>query len=70
MNAHKGWVTGVCVVGTGQNTLVASCGRDAGLRVWSAALRPAAPPAQLPDLPHALRAHPDPHHRALYTAGK
>ncbi|KAJ8736067.1 hypothetical protein PYW08_006723 [Mythimna loreyi] len=69
MNAHKGWVTGVCVVGTGQNTLVASCGRDAALRVWSGALRAAAAPAQLPDLPHALRAHPDPNLRVLYTAG-
>ncbi|CAB3241107.1 unnamed protein product [Arctia plantaginis] len=66
MNAHKGWVTGVCVVGE----LVASCGRDAALRVWSGALRPAAVPAALPDLPHALRAHPHPHLRALYTAGK
>ncbi|XP_050554596.1 kinesin-like protein KIF21A isoform X2 [Spodoptera frugiperda] len=72
MNAHKGWVTGVCVLGAGGaggGGLVASCGRDGALRVWSGALRPAAPPAALPDLPHALRAHPSQHTLALYTAG-
>ncbi|CAH0592830.1 unnamed protein product [Chrysodeixis includens] len=72
MNAHKGWVTGVCALGAagaGADILVASCGRDAALRVWSGALRPAAAPALLPDLPHALRAHPDHTLRALYTVG-
>nr|XP_049692425.1 kinesin-like protein KIF21A isoform X2 [Helicoverpa armigera] len=69
MNAHKGWVTGVCAVGSGSELLVGSCGRDAALRLWSPALRPAAPPAALPDLPHALRAHPQPDMRILYTAG-
>ncbi|PZC81364.1 hypothetical protein B5X24_HaOG212816 [Helicoverpa armigera] len=69
MNAHKGWVTGVCAVGSGSDLLVGSCGRDAALRLWSPALRPAAPAAALPDLPHALRAHPQPDMRILYTAG-
>ncbi|XP_022822267.1 kinesin-like protein KIF21B isoform X2 [Spodoptera litura] len=67
MNAHKGWVTGVCAVRAVDAGLVASCGRDAALRLWSGALRPAAAPAALPDLPHALRAHPAA--PALYTAG-
>ncbi|XP_063395660.1 kinesin-like protein KIF21A [Cydia fagiglandana] len=72
MNAHKGWVTGVAVVGSEAaaadgGALVASCGRDAALRLWSAALRPAAPPASLQDAPHALKAG---HHGdTLYTAG-
>ncbi|XP_045770281.1 kinesin-like protein KIF21A isoform X1 [Maniola jurtina] len=63
MNAHKGWVTGLCAVGTG----LASCGRDQALRLWSGTLRPAAPPASLPDVPHALAACPATH--TLYTAG-
>ncbi|CAH2102146.1 unnamed protein product [Euphydryas editha] len=63
MNAHKGWVTGLCAVGGG----LASCGRDQALRLWSGALRPAAPPASLPDAPHALAACPS--GAALYTAG-
>ncbi|XP_026320009.1 kinesin-like protein KIF21B isoform X2 [Hyposmocoma kahamanoa] len=69
MNAHKGWVTGVCVVGEEAETLVASCGRDAALRLWSPALRPAAPSAALPDAPHALARHPVTQLRMLYTAG-
>ncbi|XP_052738469.1 kinesin-like protein KIF21A [Bicyclus anynana] len=64
MNAHKGWVTGLCAVGAG----LASCGRDQALRLWSGALRPAAPPAALPDAPHALAACPATH--TLYTAGR
>ncbi|XP_047531443.1 kinesin-like protein KIF21A [Vanessa atalanta] len=63
MNAHKGWVTGLCAVGAG----LASCGRDQALRLWSPGLRPAAPPAALPDVPHALAVCPASH--ALYTAG-
>ncbi|XP_039757406.1 kinesin-like protein KIF21A isoform X2 [Pararge aegeria] len=63
MNAHKGWVTGLCAVGTG----LASCGRDQALRLWSGTLRPAAPPASLPDAPHTLAACPATH--TLYTAG-
>ncbi|XP_068626168.1 kinesin-like protein KIF21B [Battus philenor] len=51
MNAHKGWVTGVCAAGGGR---VASVGRDQALRLWSAALRPVAHPAPQPDAPHAL----------------
>ncbi|KAM3967672.1 kinesin-like protein 31E [Aphomia sociella] len=69
MNAHKGWVTGVCALGEdgggSAGAALASCGRDGSLRLWAATLRPAAPPAQLPDAPHALRAHRD----TLYTAG-
>ncbi|XP_038220931.1 kinesin-like protein KIF21A isoform X1 [Zerene cesonia] len=63
MNAHKGWVTGVC----GAGAWVASCGRDQALRLWSPALRAAAPPAPLPDPPHALAACAAT--GALYTAG-
>ncbi|CAK1602398.1 unnamed protein product [Parnassius mnemosyne] len=72
MNAHKGWVTGLCGVGgvggaSGGGRL-ASVGRDQALRLWSCALRAAAPPAALPDVPHALAAAPAAH--ALYTAGR
>ncbi|XP_072939722.1 kinesin-like protein KIF21B [Epargyreus clarus] len=68
MNAHKGWVTGVCVSGG----WLASCGRDQAVRLWGAALRPAAPPALLPDAPHALAAQPPQAAAppALYTAGR
>ncbi|XP_028168501.1 kinesin-like protein KIF21B [Ostrinia furnacalis] len=69
MNAHKGWVTGVCLLGAGDGEALVSCGRDAALRLWSPGLRAAAPPAPLPDAPHALRPHPDPRTRTLYTAG-
>ncbi|KAJ0182300.1 hypothetical protein K1T71_001669 [Dendrolimus kikuchii] len=69
MNAHKGWVTGVCVIGDDNEQLVATCGRDASLRVWSTTLRPAAPAASTPDATHALRAHPNMHLRTVYTAG-
>ncbi|XP_049882022.1 kinesin-like protein KIF21A isoform X2 [Pectinophora gossypiella] len=68
MNAHKGWVTGVCTLGV-DSDLVASCGRDASLRVWTRQLRPAAPPATLPDATHALAAHPASALNMLYTAG-
>ncbi|CAG4977423.1 unnamed protein product [Parnassius apollo] len=66
MNAHKGWVTGLCGVAGGG--LLASVGRDQALRLWSCALRAAAPAAALPDVPHALAAAPAA--RALYTAGR
>ncbi|XP_032528899.2 kinesin-like protein KIF21A isoform X2 [Danaus plexippus] len=65
MNAHKGWVTGVCSLGGG----LVSCGRDQALRLWSSALRPAASPATLPDAPHALAAHTNTHGHSVYTAG-
>ncbi|XP_045488481.1 kinesin-like protein KIF21A isoform X2 [Pieris rapae] len=69
MNAHKGWVTGICGVGGLHNTggWIASCGRDQALRLWSPSLKPAAPPAPLPDLPHALAACSAT--GSLYTAG-
>ncbi|XP_041975160.1 kinesin-like protein KIF21B isoform X2 [Aricia agestis] len=65
MNAHKGWVTGVVGVGG----VVVSCGRDAALRAWTPALRPAAPPAPAPDPPAALAAAPPHAPPAVYTAG-
>ncbi|XP_050669615.1 kinesin-like protein KIF21A isoform X2 [Leptidea sinapis] len=69
MNAHKGWVTGVCGVGGVDNAggWVASCGRDQSLRLWSTALRPAATPAALAEQPQALAACE--HTSRLYTAG-
>lgn len=70
MNAHKGWVTGLCAIGalsTGGAAL-ASCGRDQALRLWSPTLRPIAPPAALPDAPAALAACVKTN--ALYTAGR
>ncbi|KAL4716971.1 hypothetical protein ACJJTC_012782 [Scirpophaga incertulas] len=57
MNAHKGWVTGVCVLGEGS---VVSAGRDGCARLWDAALRPLAPPAPLRDAVLALCAVPTP----------
>ncbi|XP_021206270.2 kinesin-like protein KIF21B isoform X1 [Bombyx mori] len=68
MNAHKGWVTGVCVLGGAEEGAVASCGREGAVRVWSADLRAVTSPAALSDAVHALDAHPDPHRRTLYTA--
>lgn len=67
MNAHKGWVTGVASIG---DDLLATCGRDAAVRLWDAQLRPAARAAAAPHAAHALASHPDPQLMTIYTAGK
>ncbi|XP_013183944.2 kinesin-like protein KIF21A isoform X1 [Amyelois transitella] len=71
MNAHKGWVTGVCPIGVSTDPTapaIASCGRDGALRVWNSGLRALAT-APMTDAAHALRPHPDPRRMTLYTAG-
>ncbi|CAG9135895.1 unnamed protein product [Plutella xylostella] len=67
MNAHKGWVTGVASIG---DDLLATCGRDAAVRLWDTQLRPAARAAAAPHAAHALASHPDPQLMTIYTAGK